>query len=349
MKRLIETIGPDAALAVLTRRQGRTAQSAPLLSDWLERHLAMLASSATPGTVAEYRRMAARTWLPSLGPLPLDAIDREAVRTWVAWQRRQPSKKGGTYQPKSIKNAHGLLSSILAGAVEAGYLTKNVAHGAPLPSDDAGREMEIFTDAEWQAFITAMDAHYRPLTMFLLVTGCRIGEATAVQVRDLDLTGARPTVRFQRAWKKAEQGVYLGSTKSRRGRRTVVLSPAIVPVLLEVIKGKAAGDFVFTTRQGKHPQATHFRARQWARALRAAGITKHLTPHSLRHTGASWLLRDGTSPMVVQRRLGHESLSTTSKVYAHLLTDDQVPAAALMDRAMARPAIEAAYEDDDEK
>ncbi|WP_419404242.1 tyrosine-type recombinase/integrase, partial [Micrococcus sp. F3Y] len=55
----------------------------------------------------------------------------------------------------------------------------------------------------------------------------------------------------------------------------------------------------------------------------AAGIAKHLTPHSLRHTFASWALMDGVPAQVVQHRLGHESLQTTSRVYAHLLLDAQ--------------------------
>jgi len=39
---------------------------------------------------------------------------------------------------------------------------------------------------------------------------------------------------------------------------------------------------------------------------------------------------------VVQHRLGHESLSTTSRVYAHLLTDAQLAAVEVMDQATRR-------------
>ena len=58
-------------------------------------------------------------------------------------------------------------------------------------------------------------------------------------------------------------------------------------------------------------------------ALAAAGITKDLSPHSARHTFASWALMEGVAPQIVQHRLGHESLETTSRRYAHLLLDAQ--------------------------
>lgn len=336
MKGLIERLGPDLALGVLRQRTGKDTNAVPLLRDWFDRHMSGLEGSATPGTVADYRRMAVRTWLPMLGPLPLDAIDRETVKGWVAWQRKQPTARGRTYSPKSIANAHGLLSSVLASAVEAGHIPSNVARGVSLPSDTADREMEVFTEDEWRRFIDAMAPHYRPLTVFLVATGSRIGEATAVQVRDLDLE--RSTVRFRRAWKKGEAGVYLGSTKSKRGKRTVVIGSDVAELIAPLCAGKPADALVFTGPLGARISAQHFRSRQWEQALRAAGITKHITPHGLRHTSASWLLAAGVSPIVVQHRLGHESLATTSKVYAHLLTDAQLGAVGVMTRALGQPA-----------
>jgi integrase len=91
---------------------------------------------------------------------------------------------------------------------------------------------------------------------------------------------------------------------------------------------------VFVGRRGGRIQPQHYRNRQWADALTKAGIARPLTPHSLRHTSASTLLARGVSPIVVQHRLGHESLATTSKVYAHLLTDEQLGAAQIMQRAL---------------
>lgn len=361
MKGLFERLGPEVALATIRARLGRDGPNKLLLSEWFEKHLDALRAHATRGTIAGYRDEANRTWLPRLGALPLEAVTRENIVEWVAWQREQETHRSRRAReraaregrpepavryvaPKTIANAHGTLSTVLARAVEAGHIARNPARGVKLPTDQAQaqREKDIFTQAEWDTFYAAMHPHYRPLTLFLIATGCRIGEASAVQVRDIDLAGPEidgvrlVAVHIRRAWKKGEGEAdrYLGPPKSRRGNRTILLGPGMRDVLAPLIEGHDAQDLVFTAVQGGRVPAGRFNERYWTPAKSAAGITKELTPHSLRHTSASWDLMRGIPTQVVQHRLGHESIKTTSETYAHLLLDAQVSAAVVSSRAL---------------
>lgn len=59
------------------------------------------------------------------------------------------------------------------------------------------------------------------------------------------------------------------------------------------------------------------------------------TPHSLRHTAASWWIRGGIDILTVSRQLGHESTQTTTRIYGHLMPGAVRETAAVMDRALA--------------
>ena len=69
--------------------------------------------------------------------------------------------------------------------------------------------------------------------------------------------------------------------------------------------------YLFSTRQS--PRMTTARAWQLVKGLaKDAEIEKPISPHSLRHTMAVETLRAGAGPVIVQKLLGHASLSTTN-------------------------------------
>jgi integrase len=74
-----------------------------------------------------------------------------------------------------------------------------------------------------------------------------------------------------------------------------------------------------------------FRRNVWMKALAAAGLGFHTTPHALRHAHASWLLAGGADLQVVKERLGHGSITTTER-YLHTLPQKEDAALAAMSR-----------------
>ncbi len=75
--------------------------------------------------------------------------------------------------------------------------------------------------------LEGMGERYKAFTEFLVMTGTRFGEATAVTVADVDLMSKPATMRINKAWKRgADSEYYIGATKTGAGKRTVSLEPA---------------------------------------------------------------------------------------------------------------------------
>jgi len=68
-------------------------------------------------------------------------------------------------------------------------------------------------------------------------------------------------------------------------------------------------------------------------AARAAGITRRVTPHALRHSYATRLLESGVDTRVVQILLGHVHIATTA-IYTHLTEPTRVSLRGILDRLM---------------
>lgn len=340
--------GVTTALAWLAGLED--AAAAQTFGQWFDQYLAQL-SGIQPRTRDDYKAMH-RRYLTTLDPLPLPLITRAHVAAVV----NKLDAEGKS--PKTIRNVVHMLSSVLALAVDDGHLTRNPTKRVRLPTQRLlEHEVRFLTIEEAAALVEATDAHYRPLVTFLLGTGLRWSEATALQARHVNLSAG--TVRVERAWKRIPGGWEIGAPKTRKAKRTV---NAAVPALVAVsgLLGKPT-DLVFTTTTGKPVRHSNFYNRIWRPACVKAGLaTKDSkpwdgpSPHDTRHTFASWLISDGIGLEAVQDQLGHESYETTRKVYAHLLPAVGVAAgksaSAAMERVLAQrvelnsrsiPAIEA--------
>lgn len=299
--------GVTEGLRWLAEREKQQATST--FGEWFDTYVDQL-TGVTPRTRDDYKAMR-RRYLTSLDPLPLPLVTRAHVAAVVNTLDAQG------LSPKTIKNTIHMLSGVLALAVDEGHITRNPCKRVRLPKQQLVEHEERFlTIEEAAALVDATDAHYQPLVTFLLGTGLRWSEATALQARHVNL--AAGTVRVDRAWKRIPGGWEVGPPKSPKARRTV---NAGVPALVAVapLLGKPT-DLVFTTPQGNVVRHSNFYNRIWLPACEKAGLDPRPTIHDCRHTHASWLLSTGVIPIeAVQDQLGHESAETTRKVYAHLL------------------------------
>ena len=284
------------------------------VASWCTHHVDHL-TGINDFTRTRYRRYIANDIAPStIGVLPLTALTNDDVARWL-------NNLGGAAKTKT--NKHGFLSGALNAAVRKHQLDANPCDGNRLPRGEPA-EMMFLTHEEFALLHSCVSKHWQPLVEFLVVSGARVGEATALRPGDIDL--AEGTVRIQRAWRYVpREGFQLGPPKTRRSIRTIDVDPSVLAKL------DLTGEWVFTnkwvyTNSGRSPasddpvRAANFRASVWVPALARAkekGLTKKPRVHDLRHTHASWLMQAGVPLPVIQRDLGHEGIQTTVDRYGH--------------------------------
>lgn len=328
-------IGPERAVMMRSREDIASPDYVPTLREMLESHLREL-TGVEDRTKDDYRSIAGRTWLKPLGSLRVDEITRADIADWV---------NAMVGAPKTIKNAHSILSAVMESAVQAKHVAHNPARGTRLPraGEQDEDDMRLLEHAEFDDLYSEVPEHYQPLVLTLFGTGLRWSEATALQVGDVSVS--QGTLRVVRAWKKNSKGegpgFKLGPPKTKKSRRTVALPPEVAQVLAALTSGRARTDWVFETATGRVVRHNNFYNRIWIPAAERAALAPRPRIHDARHTHASWLLAQGIPIHVVQARLGHESITTTVDTYGHLVPDLHIQAAAAASAAFAQTSVRA--------
>jgi integrase/recombinase XerD len=158
------------------------------------------------------------------------------------------------------------------------------------------------------------------LLLFLYNTGARADEAAQLSVADLRLAYAR---------QRDHSAVQIRGKGNKL--RFCPLWPHTVEVLDAFVQDKAPTAHVFMNRRGQPLTrfGVHGMVKRYAEKVstKMPGLAKkHVSPHSIRHTCATHLLRAGVDINTIRAWLGHVSLDTTN-IYAE--TDLEMKAAAL--------------------
>ena len=155
----------------------------------------------------------------------------------------------------------------------------------------------------------ASSRSYRALRNFALVdllfaTGMRVGEASALDLEDFVVA----------------ESVFRVQGKGGRDRLAFVVDEQTVRIQREHRETRSRlvtdSHALFLNASGER-LSTQGMANIIAQFRRDAGIERHVTPHMLRHTVATLLLRNGVDIRVVQEFLGHASIATTQR-YTHI-------------------------------
>jgi len=310
----------------------------PTVAEFSEQWLQTL-TRPRPATLDDYRLRLRVRILPLIGALPLTAtaLTRERVRGFIAEliavgnhrAAKDAEGRARALARGTLKGTLQTLSGLLDRAVEDGWLPKNPARGlaselTPTATATEVEEIEVFTPDELARLLVVAEQDYsawHPFLLCLARSGIRLGEAVALEWRDVDVE--RRVLLIRRSERRGRVSV----PKSGKARR-VDMSRQLTRALADLkslqeaeaaLAGRPAPARVFLSPGPAGPiRDDAFRNHVWTPILRRAGL-RYRKPHTLRHTFASLLIEAGEALKYVQEQLGHHSPAFTLAVYGHLL------------------------------
>ncbi len=172
-----------------------------------------------------------------------------------------------------------------------------------IPYQRTGKRLpEILSGDQVVALLEAVkNLKHRAILMTLYAAGLRANEALHLRLGDID---------SKRMMIRIDQG-------KRLKDRYAMLSPKLLETLRHYWRESRPDPWLFPGRDRSRPLTRESVGQVFARARKKAGILKHVSPHSLRHSFATHLLERGVNIRVIQRLLGHRNVRTT-EIYTHV-------------------------------
>ena len=168
------------------------------------------------------------------------------------------------------------------------------------------RTIEPWSLEQVEAVIDALPTRYRALGVVAAGCGLRQGEVFGLRVCDIDFLRRR--IHVEQQVKIVRSRLVIDRPKGGK-TRTVPLPDTVAVALAEHLRRYPADadELVFTSRELKPINRTHFNGYVWKPAVRAAGVdpTRANGMHALRHFYASVLIDAGESVRAVADYLGH--------------------------------------------
>jgi len=317
------------------RRPASKIRFGPFFEGWIKSYSGRTVRGFSDTTRPEYER-----------PIRAHALDR-----WAGWKLAEiesadvrellGAMRAAGCSTSQIKKLRAALSVLFATAVDDGLVRVNPCLGVRIPAGPESDEPEdekakAITEEELHLLLAAVPADWRLFFEFLAVTGLRISEAVGLRWEHLVLTGDKRRV-------KVREQLYKGrrkKLKSKRGKRDVPLSPAMVELLLGHRRDHYGGDKspVFASKAGTELLPANVYRRILAPAAIGLGlkveyeaegkdgrpevrVRSAVSFHTLRHTCASLLFAKGRNIKQVQEWLGHADPGFTLRTYVHLLDE----------------------------
>jgi integrase len=259
---------------------------------------------------------------PRFGGWHVARIDHQSIQAWV----NEMVESG--LSPRTVRWVHSVLKMSLDYAIDDGLLpSRNPAGRTKFPPQRHTTHTYLST-SEVAALALACGAQGDVVTL-LAYTGLRFGELIGLRVEDVDLASRR--LRIRRSITQVGGKLIEGNPKSAAGRRSVPIPQRVMPLPTERVRGRLPGQPAVTSPNGSLLGLENWKhSTRWRHAIVEIGRPS-LRVHDLRHTYASLARRAGADLRLLQKTLGHASITVTAHIYADLYDDELDDVASALD------------------
>ena len=250
--------------------------------------------------------------VPMLARRPMNQIRKADIEDVLRAMRQA---EVGT---RTIQATHSLMRRLFSSAVERERIARNPVVGIRVEKAQP-RERRYLVADEVALVAKLVPDRDRALVLLLAYLGLRIGEASFLRVKHVDVF--RRQIAIVGAAKEVQGRRLEGPTKTG-SKRSVHLPAFLVD---ELVRYRAsfsdAADpeaYFFRAPEGGPLRAANWRKRVFQPACLRAGVKPAPRTHDLRHTAASLSIAAGAHPKEIQEMLGHSSITMTLDLYGHL-------------------------------
>jgi integrase len=246
----------------------------------------------------------------------------------------------------TLSGVHITAGMVFKKAIEWDIIKKNPSEFAKIPKkiesveevENKDEKIKFLEKGELAIFLRSANEvglEHDPLMFTLLAySGMRVGEMLALKWKDINFK--ENTISITKTLYNPSNSLteyQLLTPKTKASKRTIKMDPKVMDMLKKhkayqneqilANKSKYNDEGFIITRKYGYPEIPKTVLNRMNRLLKAAGIKKNLTPHSLRHTHTSLLIeagvaKDGIGIKEIQQRLGHGDVNTTMNIYAHM-------------------------------
>ena len=284
--------------------------------------------------------------LPVFGDYKLDKLTTPVIQQQVnKWADKANKGEKGAYANYSFLN--NINRRILQYGVTMQVIQHNPARDVIIPRKQQNKEHKVkfFSNQELKQFLDYLEdldqSSYENffdyvLYKTLLASGCRIGEALALEWSDIDLK--KGTISISKTLNRYQE---TNTPKSKAGLREIDIDKATVSLLKQYKKrqqvqswqlGRSEG-IVFTPFTTKYAYACLLRKRLQSH-FKGAGVPD-ISFHGFRHTHATIMLYAGIEAKDLQYRLGHSNISMTLNTYVHATKEGAKKAVSIFESAIS--------------